>query len=109
MDSGPAWRPTREPLQESCHLTFKTVKAIDDVIAFAKQSPREQTAFDLEEFENAIHSLQLPLQTSALKPEVTNKSSKFLLQTYDISDIVEDTEDTKLRPIPCTEEIHNCR
>ena len=57
MDSGPVWRPAREPLQESCHLTFRTRKAVDDVITLAKQSPREQSAFGLEGFKNAIHSL----------------------------------------------------
>lgn len=68
MDSESVWGPSREPLQESCHLTFRTQKAVDDVITLAKQGYRKSNAFDLDRFKNMVSSSYPPLQISVVKP-----------------------------------------
>lgn len=71
MDSGPDWGPTRESLQEPCHLTFKTEKAQMMSSHLPSNTSREQNALgvgDLRVRPIAHNFLHRPLLSS---PEST--------------------------------------
>lgn len=73
------------------------------------KAPECKVPLALETFASTAHCSYLLHRPPSSSPKLTKKFSKFLLQTFYISNIVEDTKNAKLRPISSAEETHRGR